>query len=98
MNGSPTWDWGQMTTCDPGVDVYVSGILLDPFDVNPLIIEPDDYLEVDGPADRSARFATWIEDPDPGAPEIPNTEAYPLPGGSRGIAADLIPLVGPSWP
>ena len=31
MSGSPTWDWGQMTTCDPGIEVYVSGMLLDPF-------------------------------------------------------------------
>jgi hypothetical protein len=87
-----------MTTCDPGIEVYVSGTLLDPFDVNPLIIEPDDYLKVNGPANKSARFATWIEDPDPNAPEIPNTEAYPLPGGARGIAADLIPVVGSTWP
>ncbi len=98
MSGSPTWDWGYMSTCDPGIEVYASGTLLDPFDFNALIIYPSEYLEVIGPPDKSARFATWIDDPDPDAPEIVNTESFPLPGGTRGLAGELIPLVGPSWP
>jgi len=97
MSGSPTWDWGYMTTCDPGLEVRASGTLLDPFDFSPEVIYPSDYLEIIGPSDRSARFATWVDDPDPGAPEILNTEAFPLAGGTRGPASELIPLAGPSW-
>jgi hypothetical protein len=87
-----------MTTCDPGIEVYASGTRLDPFDFNADLIFPSDYLEISGPPDKSACFATLIDDPDPGASEIVNTESFPLAGGSRGLAGDLIPLVGPSWP
>ena len=98
MSSSPTWDWGYMTTCDPGVEVYASGTLLDPFDFNAIVIYPEEYLEVTGPPEKFARFATWIDDPDPNAPEILNTADFPLAGGKRGLAGDLIPLVGPTWP
>ena len=98
MSGSPTWDWGYMTTSDPGIEVYASDTRLDPFDFNADIIFPTDYLEIVGPTDKSACFATWIFDPDPDAPEIVNTESYPLAGGTSGLAGDHIPLVGPSWP
>jgi hypothetical protein len=98
MSNSPTWDWGYLTTCDPGITVYVSGTPLDPFDFNALLIYPVDHLEVIGPPDKFARFATWIDDPDLGAPEIANTDAFPLAGGTSGLAGELIPLVGPSWP
>jgi len=98
MSKPPTWDWGYMSTCDSGIEVYASGTLLDPFDFNATMIYPSDELEIRGPQDRHARFATWIDDPDPDAPDIVNTEAFPVAGGTRGLAGDLIPLVGPSWP
>jgi hypothetical protein len=98
MNSSPTWDWGQMVGCDPEIEVTAAGMRISLFDLNPDIIWPFDYLEIKGPPDKTARFATWILDPDPGAPDIANTEAYALPGGSQGLASDLIPLSDPSWP
>src|SRR5689334_13948222 len=98
MPDAATWDWGQMVGYDPGITVYVAGEPIDPFALNPAVIYPFDYLEVIGPPDRSARFANWIFDPDRGAPEIQNTDAFALAGGSRWLGSDLIPLVGPSWP
>jgi hypothetical protein len=98
MSNPPTWDWGYMSTCDSGIEVYASGTLLDPFDFNATMIYPSDDLEIRGSQDKYARFATWIDDPDPDAPEIVNTEGFPLAGGTRGLAGDVIPLVGPSWP
>ncbi len=87
-----------MVGCDSGIEVYVSGELVDLFDLNPTSIFPFDYLEVRGPSDRSARFTTWIFDPDRGAPDIVNLESFPLAGGCQGLAADLIPLSGPAGP
>ena len=87
-----------MTACDPGIKVYASGTLLDPFDFNAEVVFPSDYLEITGPPDQFASFATWIFDPDPGAPEIENTAPFALSGGTHGLASELIPLVGPSWP
>jgi hypothetical protein len=98
MNRSPTWDWGQMVGCDPEIEVFVAGNRISPFDPIPEIIWPFDYLEIKGPPEKTARFATWIFDPDPDAPEIVNTEAYALPGGTQGRAGDLIPLSDPSSP
>src|SRR5579872_384158 len=98
MGDAATWGWGQMIGCDPGITVYVAGEAIDPFALNPAVIFPFDELEVLGPPDRSARFVTWIFDPDRGAPDIQNTEAFALAGGTRGVASDLIPLAGPSWP
>ena len=96
MSTSPTWDWGYMTTCDLNIEVHASGTMLDPFDFNADVVFPSDYLEINGPPGQFAYFTTWIFDPDPGAPEIVNTESFPLAGGTRGLASDLIPLVGPS--
>ena len=95
MSSSPTWDLGQLAGCDPGVLVFVEGVLIDPFDLNPPAVFPDDYLEIIGPSYQFARFVTWIFDPDPDAPEILNTAGYPLPGGTRGLAGELIPLASP---
>jgi hypothetical protein len=95
MSGSPTWDFGQVAGCDPGIQVFVEGVLIDSFDLNPTTIFPDDYLKIIGPPDQFARFVTWIFDPDPDALEILNTAGFPLSGGTRGLAGELIPLAGP---